>query len=199
MPTSSDFVCPMCNGTGFQRIVGQNRVRRCSCRRERLPSSMAVWQEARLQTLDKGVAALSKGYPGRPLYITGPVGTGKTWAAVAIAREAGAPTLIWWPDWCARHRVLDHDSPNEAIGKLDAMIERRNLIIDDIGSETETGYGYRLLMRLFEPRRSTDLGTIVTGNYSVEELAERYDDRLASRLTESATVITVAGQDRRVA
>lgn len=177
---------------------GTTRMSRCECRRGVLPAVIARYGPATLDTLPAAVRKRSAAWPDRTLFICGPVGTGKTWAAIAVARQAPLLKFLWWPDWIARYRVIDNASPSEAIEQLDTLAVAPNLVIDDIGAENESDYGRRVLMRLFEARRDREFGTIITGNYDVGAVAERYDERLASRITESCTVIAMEGDDRRL-
>lgn len=134
------------------------------------------------------------------LFITGGTGTGKTWTAIALARaeHARLNSFVWWPDFIARHRALDRENPQWAVEAMDALIAYPHLILDDVGAENQSDYGRRVLMALVEPRRHRpERYTIITSNLSVSQMAERYDERLASRIDECATVIELSGPDRR--
>lgn len=196
--------CATCGGTGFVSMrdaEGVDRMRRCPvCFASRMPKGCERYQTATVETLDIDLARRALGaWPSRMLYFYGRAGVGKTWAAIAVARTTGFFEFFWWPDWVVRHRVVEQDNAAVALADLDRATASRNVVVDDIGGEAESDYGRRLLARLLEPRRDDpDTATILTGNYDLDQLRERYDDRIASRIAESAEVVQFAGRDRRV-
>ena len=197
--------CDLCDGTGFVGMTDENgvhRLARCKCRLlgAPLPDTLSGrYAEATIATLPATLTAQASGYPARSLYIGGNVGAGKTWAAVALARRQPYLRFVWWPEWTARHRVLDHESPRAALTELDKLVKAHNLVLDDVGAETESDYGRRLLGLIIEPRRDdSSRATILTGNYTVSELSERYDDRVASRVVESMAIVMLRGDDQRL-
>lgn len=192
----------MCSGAGGVLVTddaGNRRMRPCACTE---PPAMPPWLSRRfgratLATLPAPLVAAAQVYPSRGMLVTGKAGRGKTWAAVAIAREQGRVGFIWWPDWLSRFRVVDLEAPREALDSLDALSRTPNLIIDDVGSESSTDYGRRILFLLLEHRDARGRTEIITSNLSLQAIGESYDTRIASRIAGRMTRVELAGPDRR--
>lgn len=140
------------------------------------------------------------------LYMWGPVGTGKTYSAYAIYK------LIAWNGVRARvtnSTALLNDIRDDFTAsasrdsyyqsKFDAWVDFKGvLIIDDIGSEKPTEWALQTFYSLINTRYEADLPTIFTSNHSIEELAGRLGDRIASRIVEMCDVKKIDGADRRI-
>ena len=72
----------------------------------------------------------------------------------------------------------------------------RLLVVDDLGIGGLTDDQFAIIWRLTDIRQR--LPTIYTTNYSPEQLRERYDPRIVSRVC-CGTIIEVVGADRRLA
>ena len=136
----------------------------------------------------------------RGLYIWGPVGTGKTYAAYAIMKKLGElgirATLYTAPDLMDK---LRDDFGHKDTYNLDRILENRGvLIIDDLGAEKITEWVVETLHRIVDKRYREVLPTIVTSNNSLDELVERVGDRIPSRLAETCDVVKLEGEDRRL-
>jgi DNA replication protein DnaC len=141
----------------------------------------------------------------RGLYLWGPVGTGKTYAAYAayklakynriMARIVNSTALL---------QDIRDDFTNAARdpyyqSRFDEWIEYKGvLFIDDIGSEKPTEWALQTFYSLINTRYEQDLPTIFTSNCSIEELADRLGDRIASRIVEMCDIIKLDGEDRRL-
>lgn len=133
---------------------------------------------------------------GRNLVLLGPVGVGKSRAAVAAARAAHFRGLdvAFWPT----AELLDAMRPSAPapvdvadVGDLD------RLILDDVGVERSTDWAAERLDAVVNRRWMDDLPTIATTNLGPEQLAERVGERTYSRLVGGAVVIRLTGDDRR--
>lgn len=145
------------------------------------------------------------------LILTGAVGTGKTYAAVAAAEVVGQIPLF-----VPVVELLDALRPGGDPGRFNAggsvatmgeakyvhfgrTLERSLLILDDLGAERPTDWTAERLYALVNRRWMEQQPTIVTTNVNPAwpELAEAFGDRVLSRLADGATILRLTGEDRR--
>ncbi len=118
------------------------------------------------------------------LVFIGPSGCGKTHLAVAIANyriQQGYPTFfVVVPD------LLDHlratFGPTSEVTYDELFEQVRNaplLILDDLGTQTNTPWAQEKLFQIINHRYSAQLPTVITMNTSLEELEERLYARLS--------------------
>jgi hypothetical protein len=134
------------------------------------------------------------------LVLSGPVGSGKTTAAVAAGYAAAGQAvhvrLTSQLDYLARLRPGGSDDP----GRVREQAEQASLLIlDDFGAETEGGTEFvrREMCALLDGRLNAGRRTILTLNGSAEALADAFGDRIMSRVRADAVVLKIAGEDRR--
>lgn len=72
------------------------------------------------------------------------------------------------------------------------------LIIDDLGTELTNKFVISELFNLIEHRSVHRKKTIISSNLNIKEIAERYDYRIISRLSESYIFLEVRGKDLRI-
>lgn len=138
----------------------------------------------------------------KPAYIVGPVGTGKTWLLSCIICDALAEGLqrvdiLSWA-WF-QLEIRDTYNSSSMKTELDVMKQYINLsilCIDDIGSGKdiqgrESEAARVNLLALLDKRYSAELVTHFSGNLSPDKLAKRYDDRIASRIQDTCTLVVL--------
>ncbi|SUP42420.1 DNA replication protein [Veillonella criceti] len=141
---------------------------------------------------------------GLGLIIKGPVGTGKTTAAVAIMKEA----------------IQNKRSPYfiSMISLLDKLMSLRDqeeryefeqrikncslLVLDDLGGEyigkdKDESFMLKRIMSIIAERNQRSKSTIITTNLKIKELKERYDERVIDRLGSTNQIITLSGPSLR--
>lgn len=135
------------------------------------------------------------------LFMYGKTGLGKTHLSLAIANEVidrgydvyyGSVQSIM-DKLEAEHfgRLPREDSIKEDILNCDL------LIIDDLGTEFSTQFTNAELYNILNSRILASLPTIISTNLSIEEVAERYSQRVASRIIGSTMAIYFCGKDIR--
>jgi len=138
---------------------------------------------------------------GVNLLIFGPVGTGKTHAAFAAARqmfERGA-YFARWPEYRLK-AGLDYRDPEGARLVRDEVCCTRLLVLDDLGAHKPNDWWVGEVFGIVEHRWEDDLPTIVTTNLDPPHLAEAIGERTYSRLTAApAVAVRLSGNDRRMA
>ena len=137
------------------------------------------------------------------IFITGPVGVGKTHLAIAFMRKTMLDATNEQKFYPANDIILklkntiNSDTSTEQ-GFYNELKYRKVLyVIDDIGTERPTEYSMQAWYKIIDDRYSSMAPTIYTSNLSIPEFAERYGDRMASRLS-SGLIIKLKGTDYRL-
>lgn len=71
------------------------------------------------------------------------------------------------------------------------------LILDDLGTEFKSAYTIACLYNIINSRLSAKLPTIISTNFTAEELEEKYDQRITSRITGEYNKLILVGNDIR--
>ena len=72
------------------------------------------------------------------------------------------------------------------------------LIIDDLGTELTNQFTASQLFSLLNERQLGKKSTLISTNFSLAELRDRYSDRIFSRITSNFEVCRLAGEDIRM-
>lgn len=138
------------------------------------------------------------------IYIFGPVGTGKTHCAFAMKKEwdskATKKAEFWNTSELMQEIKDDFDRRNADKSRVyeNIMEEKRLLFLDDIGSEKLSDWVLERFYLIVNKRYNDMVPVVFTSNYSIEELAGRVGDRIASRIVEMCDVVKIDGEDRRL-
>lgn len=148
---------------------------------------------------------------GDGLYIEGTNGTGKTHLAGAIALHLinkGIPVVCKTADDLLHDiKKAYEDEHTKESAVLDAYKSVDLLIIDDLGKEQCSDWGITNLYTIINDRYEDMKPTIITTNYSTEDLKRALTPKgfdsgkiaaIISRLWETSTVITMAWEDARL-
>lgn len=134
------------------------------------------------------------------LLLYGPVGTGKTYIAAAIANA-----LVDKGEWVYMHNIASMTSALRDTYKgghadiINRAAVSRLFVIDDLGVECMTPYSLQITYELIEARTESGKPLIVTTNLSLKSIAGTDDpglQRLYSRLA-SLHPVGITGADRR--
>lgn len=132
------------------------------------------------------------------LFITGPVGTGKTFLANCIAKALlernkyiyyfTAPDLI--------SKIMDSEFSHVQDEEfLEDLAQCDLLIVDDLGAERASEYAVSSVCALIDKRLRNGKKIVLTTNLNFAELKAHYSERLASRIIGSFKGISLKGLD----
>ncbi len=136
------------------------------------------------------------------LFLCGGTGVGKTFLSNCIARELldMGNSVIYLSavrlfDILA-DAAFDRDGDGELPAKL--IYDCDLLIIDDLGTEMTNSFVQTQLFDCINERILKGKHTIISSNLSVEELQNRYSERVFSRVVSSYTIIKLYARDIRI-
>lgn len=139
--------------------------------------------------------------PNHWLVLVGETGVGKTHLAASIAhRRLAAQESVFFavvPDLLDHLRAAFAPSAEVPYNEMfDTIREVGTLILDDLGSENNTGWATEKLFQIINHRYNHRMPTVVTTN---QQMFERMDARIASRLSDPglSRVVTINARSRR--
>lgn len=153
-----------------------------------------------------GIRVYAEGFPtAEGIFITGPVGTGKTHLVSCLANHLiNREIRVLFGnvlDLLGRIRKsYDHDSQEDEWRILDELTTVPLLIIDDLGKEKVTAWVEQNLYHIVDARYRENKPLVITSNYGLSELESRYEEvgpALASRISEMCEGKILGGQDWR--
>jgi len=138
------------------------------------------------------------------LLFTGPTGVGKTFLTNCIAKELidkfysviylSANDLF---EVFSKNR-FDYQDEDDMKGMYQYILDCDLLIIDDLGTELNNSFTSSELFYCINERLNSSKSTIISTNHSINELRDRYTERVTSRLISRYTVIPLYGDDIRI-
>ena len=127
------------------------------------------------------------------IFLSGQVGTGKTYLTRAMANELieqGKIVKLVTAFQMSRDFKEYRSTYNETI--LDKYLSCEFLFIDDLGTEViYKNSTIEFLYQILNERQMRKLCTIITSNLDLAEIRDRYDERIFSRIANRETSITV--------
>ena len=140
----------------------------------------------------------------RNLFFYGTVGTGKSFLSGCIAKELleAGNSVIYFS--AARlfealsQLSFDYRNKEELHGIYDGLYQCDLLIIDDLGTELTNNFVTSQFFSCLNERHMRRKSTIISTNLSLEELRNRYSDRIFSRITSNYTICKLSGTDVRI-
>lgn len=135
------------------------------------------------------------------LLIFGGTGIGKTHISLAIAKKVEQKGFnaiyISAPDLFTSLEKERFNQENVS-ENMQSVTECDLLVIDDLGAEFTTSFTISALYTIINSRINSEKPTIITANLVPSEIAERYSDRIASRLIGSYEHLHFIGNDIRI-
>ena len=138
------------------------------------------------------------------LFFYGTVGTGKSFLSGCIASELlqSGHSVIYFSasglfDTLARY-TFDTRVKEALSGFYEDIYNCDLLIIDDLGTEMTNTFVASQLFSCLNERHLRQKATIISTNLSLEELRDRYSDRVFSRITSHYDLCKLTGPDIRM-
>lgn len=138
------------------------------------------------------------------LFFYGTVGTGKSFLSGCIARELlqKGNSVIYFSaaglfDTLARY-TFDGKLKDNLHDLCEDLYGCDLLIIDDLGTEITNSFVTSELFSCLNERHLRRRSTLISTNISLEELRDRYSDRIFSRITSGFTLCKLTGPDIRI-
>ena len=136
----------------------------------------------------------------RSMLFYGVTGTGKTFLSSCVASallEQGF--AVCFGTAYEYSKAIEDQHFRNAPGNTESeLLDCDLLIIDDLGAEFRTSFTESVLYNIINTRINRSLPTIVSMNMTIDELKNRYNERISSRLTGVFTSIGFQGGDVRL-
>ncbi len=222
------YTCPDCRDTGYLLTPEQTRVKcRClrnqeiailyeqSNIRHTLASenfstlSYDYYQGEDLEHFEKAVKIcrdfvqnFKQDYHN--LFFYGTVGTGKSFLSGCVAAELlkEGHSVIYFSaaglfETLARY-VFDSKARETLCNFYEDLYNCELVIIDDLGTEMTNSFVASQLFSCLNERHLRRKATIISTNLSLEELRDRYSERVFSRITSNYALCKLTGRDIRM-
>lgn len=138
------------------------------------------------------------------LFFYGTVGTGKSFLSGCIAKELieNGYSVIYFSasgffETLSQYS-FDYKNKEELRELYEDLYKCDLLIIDDLGTELTNNFVTSQLFSCLNERHLGKKSTIISTNLSLEDLRNRYSDRIFSRITSNYEICKFSGQDIRI-
>lgn len=138
------------------------------------------------------------------LFFYGTVGTGKSFLSGCVAKELidSGHSVIYFSatglfDRISQH-AFDFESKDELYDLYEDLYSCDLLIIDDLGTELTNHFSSSHFFSCLNERILRKKSIIISTNLSLQELRERYSDRIFSRITSNFELCKITGPDIRM-
>lgn len=150
----------------------------------------------------------------KSFFIYGKVGTGKTVLMADVMKDyikkhcwdcTGNIGLYTTGEWISYPKFIiklqsmfrEHElNPNEYAERIAGC--KGLLAIDDLGAEKITEFVRQITYFIINEREQNMRRTIITSNYTLDQIDEMIDDRVSSRIIGMCEIIELKGRDRRI-
>lgn len=138
------------------------------------------------------------------LFFYGTVGTGKSFLSGCVAKELIdlGHSVLYFSAVALFERISRHTFDYHAKDDLTELYEDLYtcdlLIIDDLGTEVTNAFSSSQLFSCLNERMLRKKSVVISTNLSLQELRDRYSDRIFSRITSNFDLCKITGPDIRM-
>ncbi|WP_029323352.1 ATP-binding protein [Butyrivibrio sp. AE3004] len=218
-----EYDCPICKDTGYvdnekcvcfkqkiiERLYAQSNINKLA---EEANFSLMSDQYYQGEDLERFLGAVKTSkdfiknfeslYPNLLFY--GTVGTGKSFLSICIAKEIlemGHSVLYFSAASLfslIQSNSFDFKKSEELRTLFDDLYNTDLLIIDDLGTEHVTNTSIPQLFTCINERMNRNKSTIITTNFSLDDIKSMYSERVSSRIASSYHLCKLTGKDIRI-
>ncbi len=141
----------------------------------------------------------------KSMFITGAVGVGKTVLMAGIVKEIlrdPKKQVKWisYPSFIMQlQSMFNRDGATTPFEEAEEIAEfKGTLAIDDIGAEKMTDFVRQITYYIINNREQECLQTLITSNFSLQEIDNQIDSRISSRIGGMCKIVRLEGKDRRL-
>lgn len=213
------YTCPKCDDTGyynntmcecFSKICGKLEAKELNRHSQLELSSFDTFSLAYYKDNDYHMMnnhfKFLKNYAetftpqSRNILIFGKTGLGKTHLSLAVANkilERGY-SVVYDSAMNILHEIEKEHFSREHISEMTDLVMKTDLLIlDDLGTEHKTPFYSSTIYNIINTRLNRKKATIINTNLTYEEIRERYDERVVSRITTQYANLQFSGTDVR--
>ena len=138
------------------------------------------------------------------LFFYGTVGTGKSFLSGCIAKELmdSGHSVVYFSSAGLFEKLsrlsFDYASKDELADLYEDLFSCDLLIIDDLGTELINNFSASQFFSCLNERILRKKSIIISTNLSLQELRDRYSDRIFSRITSNFKLCKITGPDIRM-
>lgn len=217
------YECTLCKDTGFldqqkcqcfqkqitSILYEQSNIRQTLERENFSTLSYDYYEGEALEQFSKAVEIARRmvdqfAHSYENLFLFGTVGTGKSFLSGCIAKEvieAGFSVIYFSAtglfDTLSKY-AFDTKSKESLYKTYEDLYNCDLMIIDDLGTELSNQFVNSQLFSLLNERHIRRKSTIISTNLSLEEVKERYSDKVLSRIVSNYNVCKLSGKDIRI-
>ena len=121
---------------------------------------------------------------GDLITVIGPNGSGKTHLAMAVARQVPGAIVYHAAEFALEAQAIVADWGMRALNTWvrDIYEHEKIVIFDDLGAEKMTEFIHQAYVLIVSHREAERFPTMFTTNFTIEEIAENIDKRIASQM-----------------
>lgn len=163
-------------------------------------------QMRRVTEVCRGFSRQFPDYPLKNLLFSGGTGLGKTFLSGCVAREVSGrgfsvvydTAIRLFTVFESRRFARDQEESQRARGDTRRYLNCDLLILDDLGSEMTSPLSQASLYEVVNSRILADKRTIISTNFSQEQIAAHYTPQISSRIRGLFRELTFFGEDIRL-
>lgn len=217
------YVCPACKDTGYignekchcfkQQIISllyqQSNIREMLNENNFSTLSYDFYEGEDLlhfknavKTCKDFIDCFNSGYQN--LFFYGTVGTGKSFLSGCVAKELMdcGHSVIYFSSTGLFEKLsrmsFDYSAKDELADLYEDLYSCDLLIIDDLGTELTNNFSSSHFFSCLNERILRKKSIIISTNLSLQELRDRYSDRIFSRITSNFKLCKITGPDIRM-